>query len=185
MANMAARLSALCASHTLPPRFLFLRFLVLISVRGWVDPRAIVRPEGLGKLEKNHLIRMWSRDGYANFIGVLVCMFLSIKRSLQSRTIWPQSKKQLSPAPAVASVTDSLEGVAYMRYIFIVNNVKGKIPVIGHWRPIGLWDVETSTFPRQSAHRWWGCQPYAPADLTVTVKNLPGVKGSQCICIMY
>jgi hypothetical protein len=32
------------------------------------------------------------------------------------------------------------------------------------WRPIGLWDVEASTFYRQSVHRWrWGCQPYMPA----------------------
>jgi hypothetical protein len=30
-------------------------------------------------------------------------------------------------------------------------------------RPIGLWDIETPTFSRQSAHLWrWGCQPYAP-----------------------
>jgi hypothetical protein len=34
------------------------------------------------------------------------------------------------------------------------------------WRPIGLWDVEASTFSIQSAHRWrWGCQPYASAGL--------------------
>jgi hypothetical protein len=38
-------LSALRAGRPLPPG----RFLVLISVR--VDPRAIVRPEGLGQLK--------------------------------------------------------------------------------------------------------------------------------------
>jgi hypothetical protein len=43
---MAARLSALRAGCFLLPE----RFLVIISVRVCVDPRAIVRLEGLGKL---------------------------------------------------------------------------------------------------------------------------------------
>jgi hypothetical protein len=44
---MAVRLSALPAGCPLHPG----RFLVLISVRGWDDPRAIARMEGLGELK--------------------------------------------------------------------------------------------------------------------------------------
>jgi hypothetical protein len=47
---MAVRLSALRAGRPLPPPE---RFMVLISVRGRVDTRAIVRLEGLGQLKKS------------------------------------------------------------------------------------------------------------------------------------
>jgi hypothetical protein len=44
---MAVRLSALRAGRPLPPG----KFLVLISVRGCVDPRTIVLLEGFGQLK--------------------------------------------------------------------------------------------------------------------------------------
>jgi hypothetical protein len=55
---MAARLSVLRTGQFLPPG----RFLVLISVRRWVDPRAIVRPEGLVQLKKSTSSRTWTGD---------------------------------------------------------------------------------------------------------------------------
>jgi hypothetical protein len=56
---MAVRLSALLAGLPLPPRI----FLVLIYVRGWFNPRAIVRLEVLGQLKKsNVLMGTWTHD---------------------------------------------------------------------------------------------------------------------------
>jgi hypothetical protein len=45
--KLSFRLSALSADRPLPPR----RFLVLISARGRVDPRGLVRLEGLRQLK--------------------------------------------------------------------------------------------------------------------------------------
>jgi hypothetical protein len=45
---MAVRLWALRVGRPLPPR----RFLVLISLIGWIDPRAKVRLEGLGQMRE-------------------------------------------------------------------------------------------------------------------------------------
>jgi hypothetical protein len=57
--QIAVRFSGLSAGLPLPQG----RFLILICVRGSVDPRAIVRLEGLGKLNKsNDLIGNRTRD---------------------------------------------------------------------------------------------------------------------------
>jgi hypothetical protein len=58
------------APAALYPKVSFLRSLVLISVRGRADPRAIVRPEGLGKLEKSTSL---GRDP-ATFLFVALCL---------------------------------------------------------------------------------------------------------------
>jgi hypothetical protein len=64
---MAVRLSVLRAGRPLPLG----RFLVLISVRGWVDPRFIVRLAGQCELSQN-------KSGSENFNviqEILVCAF--------------------------------------------------------------------------------------------------------------
>jgi hypothetical protein len=49
---------------------------------------------------------------------------------------------------------------------FTETKIRCSYPCNWPWRPLGLRDVEATTFSRHLAHRWqWGCQPYAPAAL--------------------
>jgi hypothetical protein len=61
---MAVRLSALRAGHLLPPG----KFMVRISVRGWVDSRDIEQLEGLDEL--NNPVTSWGIEPATFRLGV-------------------------------------------------------------------------------------------------------------------
>jgi hypothetical protein len=74
---MAPRLSALHADHFSPPG----KFLVLISVRCCVDPRAMVWLEGLGKLKISTSSRTWTSN-------LLACSIVPQPTMLPHVRVW-------------------------------------------------------------------------------------------------
>jgi hypothetical protein len=86
---MAVRLSALHTGSPLTPG----RFLLLITVRGWVDARAIVRLEGLGRWGfsdrgKNWLIRAHCRQKFSITSKWLFCR--------RNKLAWTRSRARSS-----------------------------------------------------------------------------------------
>jgi hypothetical protein len=81
---MAVRLSALRAGRPLPPG----RFLVLISVRGCVDPKAIVRLEGLGQWI-NSMTLTGIEPAISRLVDILHCMMLKSVRVISPCTDYP------------------------------------------------------------------------------------------------
>jgi hypothetical protein len=91
---MAVRLSALRDDCPLPP----VSFLVLISVRDWVDPRVKMRLEGLGQL-KNSVISSGIESVTFRFIAwPLFYTFLIIQRV--GRTSWAEHQPTARPLPS-------------------------------------------------------------------------------------
>jgi hypothetical protein len=64
---------------------------------------------------------------------------------------------------------------SYILRIYSLRSKKGKsYPCNKPWRPIGLWDVEASTFSRQSAHRWRGEGVSLTRRPPFVPQNIPG-----------
>jgi hypothetical protein len=94
---MAVRLSALRAGCPLSPG----RFLVLISIRGWVDPRAIVRLEGLDQL-KIPPAHQNPKNSARRHLRVKWCWRYSrITKAHLDSTTYPRGTQ--SPAPGTAT----------------------------------------------------------------------------------
>jgi hypothetical protein len=102
-------------------------FLVLISFKAWVDLRAVVRLEGLGKLKKSSdFIGTWTRD-------------------LPACSIVPQP----TTLPRVPGVSVPCVFTSLLNGSWPTMSLPSKVkdyPCNKPWRPIGHWDVEVPPF---------------------------------------
>jgi hypothetical protein len=134
---MAVRLSALRAGRPLPPG----RFMVLICVRGSVDPRAIVRLEELGKLKKFHLIGTRTRD-------LPVCSIVPQPTTLPRTPLWNKVRHEiLWDYPTCLFLRFQMFVICFLllyceSYTMLQNRISLRVNVIStvsYWWPLVLW----------------------------------------------
>jgi hypothetical protein len=138
---MAVRLSALSSGRLLPP----VRFLVLIPVKDWVDPKAVMRLEVLDKLDKS------TSSGLkpATFWFVAQCL-----NQLRYRVLLTISVARTISRPVVGWTGKSMEGGCR-------NNVSQDIFLTIAWRDWGKpqkfmqnnrcpTEIQTGDFPKTS-----------------------------------
>jgi hypothetical protein len=104
---MAVKVSALRSGRPLPPG----RFLVLISVRGWVDIRAVVRLEELGQ-SKN----LMTSSGIESATSQLIAQYLNQLRYRIPLVKKREVKRKVMPATSHGGP----QGCEIGSYIFLI-----------------------------------------------------------------
>jgi hypothetical protein len=89
--------------------------------------------------------------------GAFICLLYSLLNRNENFLLW--------------RFTSSISKIIWQTWITFDLQISAavcwKIFIWFQFEPIGLWDVEASTYSRQSSYRWrWGWQPYAPPPLT-------------------
>jgi hypothetical protein len=125
-----------------------------LSVLGWGRGRPEIEVTSFSGIQQNRRISSSPEDGNRSSF-----------RNVVLSSLWNIGRWTVTNIPMILNVIlhrqNNLETTKSVFLLFAVS-----YPYDRPWRPVGLWEVETSRFSRQSARRWGReCQPYATAAL--------------------